>query len=805
MPPKRQSDKVWVPKDPRQQPGSGSGHHEDRPPTSADGGAAGDAPTAPTPAPSLPAPPAPATEEEEHAAACRPRPPADLPEPPGTGPCYERHHLLRLFTASRDRASSAAELRAAEAAAAAGGVDAGGGEGAVRAEVSLKECARDFTEPEDLKAVRRAQRQAKSAEKKAKKASADEELGEDASSPRRAAKAAIAASTLQPPEVSTSLARVDSADEAAGTREDPPRAATPKAAARRGAASPGGAEPPVKIALSQELPADGQHPQLHPMTMAYISSMAGIAAASMAELSSMAYASAAGDTGIVQQCLGYTTVMLRNIPNRYARDMLVERLNQTFSGEYDFVYLPIDFNSKCNVGYAFINFRTPIACQRFIREFHGQKARSCLPGFSSVKVCEVSYARVQGRDANMENLCDEKFIEKLNERPDWQPLFYDASGNEIPFARTVLGGRKRTSTRSGLGSPTSQHQLPMSAGMGLSLPGGGSGGCPSMFGGMPPHLAVSPYGQMPGHRMPTAAAERATPSPWLLSFLPTASSSTTVALRSVPARYTRTLFVERLNKHFRGAYDFMFLPGDEAKGDGNRGLAFVNFRWPKKAQNFTKMFHNTKACETLPYPGYTGGQVCQVVSPCFMQLEKSLDRLRVSLLNGTMEDNDPWLPLSFDMSGEPCAFNFPARGPSPACPGGAAASSNPRMTSLGFLPPPAAVGAAQAAAAEAAAAAQAAQRAAQAAQAAQRGVQQAAQAAALGGSSAGIAPQQIEAQYMRAVQEGAMRKLPMEFYSDGWGKTTYTGQPDQFADASSWTYPEYDGFSGSNIGLFPYG
>ena len=73
---------------------------------------------------------------------------------------------------------------------------------------------------------------------------------------------------------------------------------------------------------------------------------------------------------------GYTTVMLRNIPNRYTRDMLINRLDKGYEawlysvehmcceGMYDFVYLPIDFSSRCNVGYAFINFRTPAGAQK---------------------------------------------------------------------------------------------------------------------------------------------------------------------------------------------------------------------------------------------------------------------------------------------------------------------------------------------------------------------------------------------------------------------------------------------------------
>lgn len=60
-----------------------------------------------------------------------------------------------------------------------------------------------------------------------------------------------------------------------------------------------------------------------------------------------------------------TTLMIKNIPNKYTQEGLLKMLNQKNEGEFDFFYLPIDFTvihtqsyyqNKCNVGYAFINF-----------------------------------------------------------------------------------------------------------------------------------------------------------------------------------------------------------------------------------------------------------------------------------------------------------------------------------------------------------------------------------------------------------------------------------------------------------------
>jgi protein phosphatase 1 regulatory subunit 42 len=50
-----------------------------------------------------------------------------------------------------------------------------------------------------------------------------------------------------------------------------------------------------------------------------------------------------------------STIMVRNIPNRYTREGLLDDINE-FLGTFDFFYLPMDLSAHSNVGYAFINF-----------------------------------------------------------------------------------------------------------------------------------------------------------------------------------------------------------------------------------------------------------------------------------------------------------------------------------------------------------------------------------------------------------------------------------------------------------------
>jgi len=128
-----------------------------------------------------------------------------------------------------------------------------------------------------------------------------------------------------------------------------------------------------------------------------------------------------------------TTVMLRNIPNKFMPDALAKQLSHEWKGMFDFIYLPIDFKNKCNVGYGFVNFRTAELCSTFVQSFNGVEVRKCLPGFNSRKVVEVTPARVQGLQDNVRRLRNSPVMTQLMDNPDWLPLLFDDDGESLPF------------------------------------------------------------------------------------------------------------------------------------------------------------------------------------------------------------------------------------------------------------------------------------------------------------------------------------------------------------------------------------
>lgn len=114
-----------------------------------------------------------------------------------------------------------------------------------------------------------------------------------------------------------------------------------------------------------------------------------------------------------------TTVMLRDLPEDYSRNLLLQLLDsQGFSGCFDFVYLPVDFKHRKILGYALINMVTPWDAIRLRRNFE------CFSnwGMASGRASSVTWCSPQqGLKAHVERYRNSPVMhESVPE--EWRPL-----------------------------------------------------------------------------------------------------------------------------------------------------------------------------------------------------------------------------------------------------------------------------------------------------------------------------------------------------------------------------------------------
>ena len=85
--------------------------------------------------------------------------------------------------------------------------------------------------------------------------------------------------------------------------------------------------------------------------------------------------------------------MIKNIPNKFNKELLLSIIDQNFTGTYDLFILPTDINKFKNFGYCFINFTSSYYIPYFYFMFNGKMWSST----NSKKVCELTYSKVQGK------------------------------------------------------------------------------------------------------------------------------------------------------------------------------------------------------------------------------------------------------------------------------------------------------------------------------------------------------------------------------------------------------------------------
>eukprot|EP00747_Dinoflagellata_sp_TGD_P042928 gnl/TRDRNA2_/TRDRNA2_142384_c1_seq6.p1 gnl/TRDRNA2_/TRDRNA2_142384_c1~~gnl/TRDRNA2_/TRDRNA2_142384_c1_seq6.p1 ORF type:complete len:363 (+),score=67.82 gnl/TRDRNA2_/TRDRNA2_142384_c1_seq6:55-1143(+) len=150
-------------------------------------------------------------------------------------------------------------------------------------------------------------------------------------------------------------------------------------------------------------------------------------------------------TGLEDAALVHT-VMMRNLPNKYTQQMLLEEINLAgFAGTFDFFYLPIDPETHANRGYAFINFDNPSNAHKFMATFEGRQ----MYHFDSKKFVSCMPATLQGFEANYSHYASARVSRG---DPSSRPLFLREPNPHMVMPASTIRTSRRRGRRQGTNS-----------------------------------------------------------------------------------------------------------------------------------------------------------------------------------------------------------------------------------------------------------------------------------------------------------------------------------------------------------------
>lgn len=140
--------------------------------------------------------------------------------------------------------------------------------------------------------------------------------------------------------------------------------------------------------------------------------------------------------------------MIRNIPNKYTKTLMLQKIDEHFQGQYNFFYLPIDFKvvvsadqNQCNMGYAFLNFVHSKHVKPFYKDMNNKKWEK----FNSEKVCNITYGRIQGLETLISHLNNSNVMtQPVSDGPDIKESYrpYIAAGAAAENAKVQAHAEK---------------------------------------------------------------------------------------------------------------------------------------------------------------------------------------------------------------------------------------------------------------------------------------------------------------------------------------------------------------------------
>ncbi len=121
----------------------------------------------------------------------------------------------------------------------------------------------------------------------------------------------------------------------------------------------------------------------------------------------------------------FTTVMVKNIPTRFTPNSLIDAIAERgyIIGCFDFLYMPMDFKTKKNCGYCFINFLSHALAAQFKQHMEGAQLRAA----TSEKCLHIIPSRRQGLKDNMNIFASSELL--TMQEP---PVKHGSSGSLMP-------------------------------------------------------------------------------------------------------------------------------------------------------------------------------------------------------------------------------------------------------------------------------------------------------------------------------------------------------------------------------------
>jgi hypothetical protein len=130
--------------------------------------------------------------------------------------------------------------------------------------------------------------------------------------------------------------------------------------------------------------------------------------------------------------LSNTTIIIQFLPVDWKQSVLITLLvQQGFDGRFNFVYMPMNFRTGSNVGYAFVNLQDHSTAVELMQKL-GEDVRFGKGGLLKPSGLKTEWSSCQGYESNIERFRNSSVMHHVVPS-ECKPALYNQEGNAVSF------------------------------------------------------------------------------------------------------------------------------------------------------------------------------------------------------------------------------------------------------------------------------------------------------------------------------------------------------------------------------------